>query len=198
MKEYRIAVTEGRPDFRRSAVALIDIYAWGGEYRPRAEARLVYVPGDGFYSKLTAYEKNPCATYRDYMDPVYRDSCLEFFASYGPQGYINCEMNANGAILSAFGPDRNFRTPVREICGMIPEVKAKRYPDRWCVTVRVGQEIIKAVYGIAGFRPGDVIYGNFYKCGDDCEYAHYGSFAPVSAEAPDFHRPDCFAKMTLV
>ena len=106
MKEYNIIIADSPEDFRRSGVACIDEYVWGGTYRPKANARLIFVPGDGFYAKLTAYEKHPKAVYENDMDPVYKDSCLEFFAAYKPGGYINCEMNANGALLSAFGEGR--------------------------------------------------------------------------------------------
>ena len=106
-------------------------------------------------------------------------------------------MNANGALLSAFGEGREERTPVAEICGMIPQVTAKKYCDRWSVTVRVGLELIKAVYKNADFKPGDVIRGNFYKCGDKTDVPHYGSYSPVGTPKPDFHRPEFFTEMIL-
>lgn len=197
MKEYKIVIA-GSPDgIRRAKIARIDEYAWGGEYRPKANARLIFVPGDGFYAKLTAYERDPKAVWKSSMDPVYTDSCLEFFASYKPGGYINCEMNANGTILSAYGPGRGERIPLGKICGKFPEVSAARRGDRWSVTVHIGLDVIKAVYGDASFSPGDVIYGNFYKCGDGCRYPHYGSFNPIHTEKPDFHRPEFFAPMRL-
>lgn len=196
MKTYKIRILD-RPDFRRAYKADICEYVWGGEYRPRAYARLCFVPGDGFYARLTAYETDPKAVYHEYMDPVYTDSCLEFFAAYKPGGYINCEMNANGALLSAYGEGRGERTPVADICGMIPQVTAEKYGDRWSVTVRVGLELIKAVYKNADFKPGDVIKGNFYKCGDKTDAPHYGSYSPVGTPKPDFHRPEFFAEMIL-
>lgn len=197
MKEYNIIIADSPEDFRRSGVACIDEYVWGGTYRPKANARLIFVPGDGFYAKLTAYEKHPKAVYENDMDPVYKDSCLEFFAAYKPGGYINCEMNANGAVLSAYGKDRYERTPLNGICGRFPSVTAKKYTDRWTVTAHITLDMIKKVYGSCDYAPGDVIYGNFYKCGDGCEFPHYGSYAPVETEKPDFHRPEFFVPMRL-
>ena len=188
MKEYNIIIADSPEDFRRSGVACIDEYVWGGTYRPKANARLIFVP---------AYEKHPKAVYENDMDPVYKDSCLEFFAAYKPGGYINCEMNANGAVLSAYGEDRYERTPLNVICGRFPLVTAKKYTDRWTVTAHITLDMIKKVYGSCDYAPGDVIYGNFYKCGDGCEFPHYGSYAPVETEKPDFHRPEFFVPMRL-
>ena len=197
VRKYEIVMTGAPVDFRKARLALIDNYVWGCEYRPEAYARLAFVPGDGFYAKLTVKEKDPRAVYRSNMDPVYKDSCLEFFAAYKPGGYINCEMNANGAILSAYGAGREGRVPLDKICGRFPDVTAKRSGDRWTVTVRIGLDIIEAVYGDDSFAEGDVIYGNFYKCGDDTDAPHYGSFASVGTKKPDFHRPEFFAPMVL-
>ena len=198
-KDYIVTVVDSPDKMRLSHVARINNYAWSGSYRPRARGRLMYVPGDGFYARLTAYEKDPRAVYFNNMDPVSRDSCLEFFATYREGfGYINCEVNANGAILSAYGFNREERTPLSEICGKFPEVSVSRYPDRWTAVVRVGNEILRAVYGDCDFGPGSVIRGNFYKCGDDCVEAHYGAFSPMESETPNFHLPEQFAVMRLV
>ena len=194
--EYEIKITS-RPDWRKIKKAPIDKYVWGGGYRPGAYAQLVFIPETGFVARITAYETEPKAVYKNNMDPVYKDSCVEFFADYKDGGYINCEVNANGAILSAFGKDRNKRTPLDKIAGGFPAVRVSRSDNRWRAEITVSLDVIKAVYGDCGFSDGSVIYGNFYKCGDDCEIPHYGSFAPVGTEKPDFHRPEYFAKMTL-
>ena len=196
MKEYIIKITE-KPDWRKIEKAKINEYVWGGEYRPEAYAQLVFVPKTGFICRLTVYESNPEAVYKNDMDPVYKDSCLEFFARYKKGGYINCEVNSNGAILSAYGESRENRVRLDKITGKFPTVTVKKSKDKWQAEITVGLDIIKAVYGAAVFKENSVIYGNFYKCGDDCEVKHYGSFAPVGTEKPDFHRPEYFAKMTL-
>lgn len=196
MNGYEILITD-KPDFRKIKKAQIDNYVWGGEYRPKAYAQLVFVPDKGFIARLTAYETGPKAVYKDNMDPVYKDSCLEFFARYKKGGYINCEVNANGAILSAYGEGRGNRTSLDKLAEEFPKVRVYKRKDRWTAEIFVNLDIIKSVYGTCTFRENSVIYGNFYKCGDECEFVHYGSFAPVKTEKPDFHRPEYFAKMTL-
>ena len=197
MKEYTVKTVNAPVNWTDAVKAPISEYVWGGEYRPEAYGQAVFVKNDGFYIKLTAKERDPKAVYTKNGDPVYKDSCLEFFAAYKPGGYINCEMNCNGAILSAYGEGRGNRTPINEIAGKYPEVKAEKTEKEWSVTVRVGLDIIKKVYGNCDFKPGDVFYGNFYKCGDGCEIPHYGSFSPIGTEKPDFHRPEYFAKFII-
>ena len=196
MKTYEIKITD-KPDWRIIEKAPIDQYVWGGEYRPKAYAQLVYVVKKGFVCRLTAYESDPKAVYKNDMDPVYKDSCLEFFAKYKDGGYINCEVNANGAILSAYGEGRGGRIPLDMIAGEFPQVRIIKKKDKWCAEIFISLKIINAVYGKSVFRENSVIYGNFYKCGDNCKYVHYGSFSPIETEKPDFHRPEFFAKMTL-
>ena len=197
MKTYEILMTD-KPDWRKIKKAEINEYVWGGEYRPKAYAQLVYVPKTGFICRLTAYESEPKAIYHNNMDPVYKDSCLEFFAKYKDGGYINCEVNSNGAILSAYGEGRGERTPIDKTAGHFPTVKIFKTEKKWTAEITVGLDIIKAVYGRCIFKENCSIYGNFYKCGDDCEHVHYGSFSPIKTEKPDFHRPEYFTKMTLV
>ena len=106
-------------------------------------------------------------------------------------------MNANGAILSAYGEGRGNRTRLDKIAGSFPQVRIRRYKNRWTAEIFVSLDIIRSVYGSCAYRENSVIYGNFYKCGEECEIVHYGSFAPVKTEKPDFHTPEFFAKMTL-
>ena len=45
-------------------------------------------------------------------------------------------------------------------------------------------------------EPGAAFSGNFYCC-DETLHPHFGSWSPVAAPAPDFHRPECFGTLTL-
>ena len=37
--------------------------------------------------------------------------------------------------------------------------------------------------------------GNFYKCGDETEFPHYGMWSEAVSDTPDFHRPECFGRL---
>ena len=76
--EYIIRV-EKEIDFSRAEKALISNYKWTEGYAPEAYAELIYVVGRGFALRMTCYEADPKAVYTKFDEPVYKDSCLEFF-----------------------------------------------------------------------------------------------------------------------
>ncbi len=177
-------------------VAEVGTFRWLEGYAPETVAQMVFVEDYGFVLRMECRESEPLARYRAYMDPVYTDSCLEFFADWAGDGrYINMEMNANGALLSCIGGDRHARTPVAEMTeeGYIFPVAARRYPDRWYVLATIPLELLTAILGApVTVAPGFAFRGNFYKCGDDTAIPHYGMWNPVETEKPDFHRPEFF------
>lgn len=201
-KAYRIRIVQS-PDIDWDSVAAADIceYVWGGTYRPAAQARLVFVSGDGFYARLNCREASPRTVYRNFFDPVYRDSCLEFFARWNCKSpdYVNIEMNSAGAMLAAVGPDRERRRPVTDFLPAPFQIKALSKNDDWSVTVRIGIEDLKKLTGLKEemLVPGYTFWGNFYKCGDDTSIHHYGSWNPIALPAPDFHCPVHFGTLIL-
>lgn len=132
------------------------------------------------------------------QDPVYQDSCVEFFVQIG-DNYRNFEFNCLGVCLSAVGPNRNSRI------SLDPENLSTvlRYPSLdpnnppaegsksdWTLTVGIPLELI-------GLTSGETFRGNFYKCGDNTKIPHYVSWAAINIPAPDFHRPDYFGEIEL-
>ena len=61
---------------------------------------------------MVCEEKDPLRTYTEDFDPVYRDSAMEAFFQFIPEQevYLNFEVNANGALLAAYGPSRVYRS----------------------------------------------------------------------------------------
>ena len=188
-----------KPDFRKASVAKIDVYKWGDGYCPRAEARLIYVKKTGFVLRMKAYESEPKAVYGSYNDPVYKDSCLEFFASFDKNSpkYMNFEMNSRGAFLAAVRTERKNKTPVDRLASELPRVRPMKGDGWWGVEVTFTPDFIEKTFGVRDFRRGSVIRGNFYKCGDETPRPHFGMFSPVESETPDFHRPEFFAEMVI-
>ena len=170
------------------------------EYCPRAYGKLAYIKDKGFYVKLCAYEQNPKADYLNFYDNVYCDSCLEFFADYSGkrEKYVNFEVNSRGVSLIAFGDDDvDNRECITEYFKSIPDVKTKIYKDRWEVYAFFSLENIERVFPGCKFEKGYEFAGNFYKCGDETEIPHYGSYAEITPEKMRFHRPECFAKFVI-
>lgn len=185
-------------DFSNVPKAEIDCYKWLNYYVPKAYGQLFLVKSKGFALKMTAFEKNPKAIYTEYGDSVYKDSCLEFFVRFNKESplYMNFEMNSNGAFLASVRSERKNKTHIHEKVSL-PEVKALKYDDYWTVETFFSFEFIKTLFGKCELKKDDIFYGNFYKCGDETEYPHFGMWSPIEAENPDFHRPEFFGKFII-
>jgi hypothetical protein len=139
------------------------------------------------------------AVCRQDQEPVWQDSCVEFFLKQGDI-YRNFEFNSLGVCLSAFGPNREKRQALDpEIMSQIlrfPSLKAESLPDEnipvdWSLTVAIP-------LGLIGVNSGSQFYANFYKCGDKTKVPHYISWMTINTPTPDFHRPGYFAPVDLV
>lgn len=195
---YNILVKDS-VDFSDAPKAEIACYKWTEGYTPYAFAQLIYVRDLGLALHMEAYESDPKSVYTMYNQPVYTDSCLEFFVNCNPDQplYINFEMNANGAFLSALRPGRKGKQPIHELMSDLPAVMAKKFEDHWSVDAIFTLSQIKTLFGKDTFETGDVLLGNFYKCGDETPIPHFGMWAPIDLEAPDFHKPEFFGKLII-
>jgi len=180
-------------------------YLWlDNSYRPPVAAKLCY-------SRLYLYvmfrvgERRVRVRYTEFQDPVYKDSCVEFFVDAFPGtrlGYVNFETNAAGTLLAAFGPDRDHRKPLGpedlagfEACASVPgPLDGEHGAEVWTLEYRVPLALFRRIYG-QEVRAGHAAAANFYKCGDETEVPHYGAWSRVEAPAPDFHRPECFGEL---
>ncbi len=194
---YLIPV-EKEIDFSRAEKAMISTYKWTEGYAPEAYAQLMYVEGRGFALRMTAMEANPKATYTKFDEPVYKDSCLEFFVSFNNanEKYMNFEMNANGAFLAAVRTDRQNKKSIKMLAPL-PKVKATRDENSWTVEVFFSNDFIGKTFGKFSFARGESFKGNFYKCGDETEIPHFGMWNPIDLENADFHRPEFFGTLTI-
>ncbi|MFA6730325.1 MAG: carbohydrate-binding family 9-like protein [Eubacteriales bacterium] len=188
--------------------AFINCYPWGEGYKPVSYGQAVIIHNAGLALRLVSYEENPKAVYSRYGDPVYKDSCLEFFASLNPGSglYLNLEVNSNGAFLAAVRKERKFKTPIDKLIdigeikivpGKGKDVKGNSF---WFIKAFLPFSAIEKLFGVGGdfFIPGTVFKGNFYKCGDETETPHYGSHFPINLPEPDFHRPEFFGDFVIV
>ena len=58
-------------------------------------------------------------------------------------------------------------------------------------------DFIGKTFGKTQFSRGEVIKGNFYKCGDKTEIPHFGMWSPIDSEKPNFHQPQFFGEMEI-
>ena len=195
-----------RPWMEVPALA-VEHYLWlANGYAPRVEAKLCW--SEKFlYAKFRVGEKRVRVRYTKFQDPVYKDSCVEFFIDAFPTkglGYVNFETNAAGTLLAAFGPDRAHRRPLwpEDLAGFAVEslipgpVEGEYGAAEWTLEYRVPLALFEKLYGQA-IGPGHRAAANFYKCGDETETPHYGAWSPVRTPSPDFHRPEFFGEIVF-
>lgn len=194
--QYKVITTQ-EIDFTDAYNADIKNYRWLGGYSPDAQARLIYVKDTGIAARLECREKEPKATYKNFYDDVYKDSCLEFFFGFVRGGaYVNCEMNSLGTCLIQYGENRFNRVRIDKAFTP-PKVKAGRDGDIWSVEVMFTLDEIRKLFGDVEIKRGTTFYGNFYKCGDETPIEHYGMWSPVMTVKPDFHRPEYFGEFIV-
>ena len=162
----------------------------------------------GFYDKTVCIlfqvtEDEIRATYTNHLDPVYKDSCVEFFMADEVGRYVNIECNPYGAVLAGIGYSRNdrvlldkgFFSQLRVWTSLSPSEPPKDH--NWEVLLQIPLEDT----GMLG-PEDDVVTGTFtgniYKCGDDLQQPHYISWAPIQTPSPDFHQSSFFGTFTFV
>lgn len=179
--------------------APISQYVWPDEgYRPEAHARVGWNE-QGLHVLMYANEKEIRAECREIGGKVCVDSCLEFFCMPFPETdkrYFNAEMNPLGTLHFGLGEGRPNRV---KLLGSLPEgfsISTGSHTDAWwAVSYTIPMSHIEKVFG-AKLNSGREMAGNFYTC-DETIHPHFGTWAPVKAEKPDFHRPECFGKLIL-
>ena len=200
MKQYFIKSMPVK-DFSKANVAAIDTYKWFDDYKPKTEAKVIFVKGEGFYVQLRTEEKNPKATYKNYQDKVCEDSCMEFFFNFASDPkqdkYVNFEVNALGTINSSVGKGRRCRKKVIEFWEDLPKIDVTIGDDYWQVEYFLSIERLEKIFGEINTEKGATYKSNFYKCGDKTEHEHYGMWSPVDLPEPDYHRPEFFGELIM-
>lgn len=177
-------------------------------YKPKSEAKVLYTE-KGLHVYMISYENKITATYTKMNDPVYRESCMEFFIKPNPgkdDRYLNFEFNALGTLNLGLGKDRFGRQAIQEselegfkIWASVNKGNINDYCGPfWTLRFFIPFDFMEKYVGKINIESGTEMYGNFYKCGQVVEYPHYGSWNEIISNQPDFHRPEHFGKLILV
>ena len=193
-------------DWNSVEKAHIDKYKWLEEsVRFDAYAQLVYVKDWGFICKMYCNDSAPYAVYDKFYDPVYLDSCMEFFVSFDNKNYINVESNCKPAILVQYGPVRDGRQCATDFLPIDEMFKVESVVDEngWTLTIELPLDKLTAFYKDAinkeTFKKGYSFRGNFYKTGDlpVANGEHYGMWNEVISDTPNFHLPEFFGEFII-
>lgn len=176
---------------------------WGElQLIPKASFVMCYTP-DSVCLKYYISEPYFKAHYTHTHDPVYEDSCVELFISFGDDAnYYNLEFNALGTCLAAYGRERNDRQRLPEkLITSIQHVLAWKlyipeYNDyQWSLTLNIPLQVF--CYNNLTRLDGSTARVNLYKCGDMLPEPHYLMWNDIKTEEPDYHQPEYFRKINF-
>lgn len=169
-------------------------------YCPEVKA-WVYNDDQNLYLHCRVREQSVRAVAQRDNDAVWEDSCVEFFFKLHPNDtqYYNIECNCTGKVLLGVGADRNNRqhapSEVMKSIWRWSSLGEEPFEERegectWEVKLRIPRQafFLHHIESLSGLD----LQMNIYKCGDLLSEPHFVSLYPISAPAPDFHRPEFF------
>lgn len=169
-------------------------------YQPAAAFTVAYQE-DQLFLKYDVAEKDIKTTYLVSNDPVYKDSCVEFFIAIGKdEKYYNLEFNCIGTCRAAYGEKREEREFLPK--SLIEKIQHRSFFKlkdglvNWELTLAIPLEVfchhsLKTFKGLSG-------RANFYKCGDDLPVPHFLSWNPIQTAEPDFHQSAFFGDIVFI
>ncbi|SEA75646.1 carbohydrate-binding family 9-like protein [Pedobacter hartonius] len=175
---------------------------WQKPY-PKPEASFAIAHGnDAVFLKYSVEEETLRSTYVHPNDPVYNDSCVEFFIGFeGEPGYYNFEFNCAGTCLAGFGEGRERL--------LLPAEKILKIRQHSLVSKMTGENLIH--WELTLIIPLEVFIhhqlkelskmngkGNFFKCGDGLPKPHYLSWTAIAAPEPNFHLSEFFGNLSFM
>lgn len=177
------------------------------EFVPKARAKLLY--DDKFvYVIFRVEDKFVRAVAQEHQEPVYTDSCVEFFFTPGEdisQGYFNIEVNCGGTVVlrhqTAPMENRNPLTDAEiESLGVYhsqPKIvePEKQEPITWFIEYRIAVAMLGRFCFVTRPAPGLKWRANFYKCGAETSNPHTLTWSPIESEQFTFHQPEFFGTL---
>jgi hypothetical protein len=197
------------PVWAQTQTLLIDQFRpEGSSHRPQTSLQLAH-DDQSVFGLFRVCDQYVRCVHRNYGDPVYRDSCVEFFIQpRAERGYFNFEFNCGGAFLCNYITDET-RVPdgfkeylrltaedvaaVRIVSSLPPVIEPERtQPVTWWLAFAIPVRVVEPFVGPVGALAGQVWRGNAYKCGSGTSHPHWAAWAPV--DELNFHRPRCFGE----
>lgn len=194
---------------------VVQITQWhpkSGAHRPTTYARVLYDDAH-LYVRFDVLDRYVQILHAHPQEPVWQDSCVEFFVQpSGQRKYFNFEINAGGNILLYCIED-----PTRTPDGFVAYQKVSSAwldrvvighslprrieqtlegPIAWSIAYRIPFALLEAYVGPLSIASGTVWRANFFKCGGDPAYAHWGSWSPIG-DALNFHQPARFGELVF-
>ena len=178
------------------------------EHFPKTQARIAY-DDETVYVIFRVEDRYVRATCRNHQEAAFRDSCVEFFFTPGPdvaRGYFNLEMNCGGRMLLCFqtAPGRDsVRQFTIDECNAIQVAHSMpglvedeiTEPTTWTVEYRIPLDLLEKYCSVDRPAPGVVWRANLFKCADATSHPHWLTWSPVDFPSPRFHLPQFFGTL---
>lgn len=180
------------------------------EHFPKVKAKIAY-DREAIYVIFNVEDQYVKAIHKNHQDPVYKDSCVEFFFSPGESsegGYFNLEMNCGGKML--FHHQEAPRTgnvnispediEQVKVAHSLPELVEPEIqePTTWTVEYRIPFSILWKYHQVSTPGSGTTWRANFYKCADGTSHPHWLTWSPIDFPRPNFHVPEYFGNLEFV
>lgn len=174
-------------------------------YKPQAEFRIV-VCGQAFALHYRVKEEYIRAMSTHDNEQVCKDSCVEFFFMPYPDGiYYNIECNCIGTLKIAAGTSRHDReTALQSIMNnvlrwtSIPREPFDNQSGNFQWEIALIIPFATFFKHVLSSTDSLTAKGNFYKCGDALDVAHFTSWNPIALPDPDFHCPTFFGPLEFI
>lgn len=199
-KSYQFPLVQDNFSWTEIPAATVATPLWGTVYCPATMFQCAYTRSGDFYVRMACQESHPTARNSSPDSPVWQDSCMEAFLSFSPDKtkYLNLEANSRGALFCAFGSTRENRLLLADMQCPRPGVETVVTDGAWSVVFKIPAATIRALWGVEQMTPDDILWGNFYKCGDKTPIPHFLSWNPIGLPQPNFHVPCFFGALTLL
>lgn len=183
----------------------------GSDHHPRTSLQLLH-DDHAIHGLFRVDDRYVRCIHQAYGDPVYRDSCVEFFIQPKPGlGYFNFEFNCGGTFLCNCITDETrvpegFRQSIRLTAEDVRPVRVRTLlpnlvdpeitePVSWWLVFVIPVSVIERYVGPVGPLSGQVWRGNAFKCGSATSHPHWAAWAPV--DQLNFHLPRCFGELVF-
>ncbi|HWV71845.1 MAG TPA: carbohydrate-binding family 9-like protein [Pseudosphingobacterium sp.] len=178
----------------------IDIANWKEyAYVPKVAFRMAYT-ADAILLKYSVKEKYIKANCLFPNEPVYKDSCVEFFVSFDGEHYYNFEFNCIGTALVSYGTSqketrKRFSIELIDTIQTNSKIQCQHSGSSWELSIAIPIDIftetnLKSLNGVKATA-------NFYKCGDDLPVPHFLSWNEIKHPSPNFHLPAFFGEIVF-
>lgn len=202
-----IEITQAAIFFERNySFEYVDMLNWPVQFPYKPDCRFKIARSiNSLFIHFKINENNIRATFATDHEPVWEDSCVEFFCQLpGQKHYFNFEFNCIGTCLATKRLSRTkdiilFELKDMDLIKRSSSLGTKPFEEKngnfeWKLTFEIPFSLI----GIQIDELPPVIKANFYKCGVETSVPHYLSWNNIMTKQPDFHQPEFFGAINFL